>query len=165
MTKEEIISGLQFTIDMFLFDGNTGEILTEPRNDMDKTTIDACRGAIELLKRSENPTSSDLSSGTRKNSKKLEKNIGELDCISRQAINGYIDYILSHGMGKKKSFDYIKKFVANLPPATPQEPRKGEWQLTDDEMFVYCPFCRQTDYTRPIDASWKYCPECGARLD
>lgn len=46
-----------------------------------------------------------------------------------------------------------------------QEPRKGEWQLTDDEMFVYCPFCYQTDYTRPIDASWKYCPECGARLD
>lgn len=50
MTKEEIISGLQFTIDMFLFDPNTGETYTEPRNDMDKTTIDACKGAIELLK-------------------------------------------------------------------------------------------------------------------
>ena len=50
MTREEIISGLQFTIDMFLFDPNTGETFTEPRNDMDKTTIDACKGAIELLK-------------------------------------------------------------------------------------------------------------------
>lgn len=50
MTREEIISGLQFTIDMFLFDPDTGETYTEPRNDMDKTTIDACRGAIELLK-------------------------------------------------------------------------------------------------------------------
>lgn len=49
MTKEEIISGLKFTIDMFLFDPTTGEVYTEPRNDMDKTTIDACRGAIELL--------------------------------------------------------------------------------------------------------------------
>ena len=49
MTREEIISGLEFTIDMFLFDPSTCETFTEPRNDMDKTTIDACRGAIELL--------------------------------------------------------------------------------------------------------------------
>ena len=49
MTKEEIIGGLQFTVDMFLLDPNTGETYTEPRNDMDKTTIDACKGAIELL--------------------------------------------------------------------------------------------------------------------
>ena len=49
MTKEEIISGLEFTVAMFLFDPSTGETITEPRNDMDKTTIDACRGAIELL--------------------------------------------------------------------------------------------------------------------
>ena len=34
---------------MFLFDPSTGETYTEPRNDMDKTTIDACKGAIELL--------------------------------------------------------------------------------------------------------------------
>jgi hypothetical protein len=34
---------------MFLFDPTTGETYKEPRNDMDKTTIDACNGAIELL--------------------------------------------------------------------------------------------------------------------
>ena len=49
MTREEIISGLKFTIEMFLFDPSTGETYTEPRNDMDKTTIDACKGVIELL--------------------------------------------------------------------------------------------------------------------
>jgi len=49
MTREEIIDGLKFTIEMFLLDPITGETITEPRNDMDKTTIDACRGAIELL--------------------------------------------------------------------------------------------------------------------
>lgn len=49
MTLKEIIDGLKFTIDMFLFDPTTGETFTEPRNDMDKTTIDACKGAIELL--------------------------------------------------------------------------------------------------------------------
>lgn len=50
MTREEIIDGLKFTVEMFLLDPNTGETFTEPRNDMDKKTIDACRGAIELLK-------------------------------------------------------------------------------------------------------------------
>ena len=49
MTLKEIIDGLKFTIDMFLFDPTTGETYKEPRNDMDKTTIDACKGAIELL--------------------------------------------------------------------------------------------------------------------
>lgn len=49
MTIKEIIDGLKFTVDMFLFDPSTGETFTEPRNDMDKTTIDACKGAIELL--------------------------------------------------------------------------------------------------------------------
>lgn len=49
MTRKEIIGGLKFTVDMFLFDPSTGETFTEPRNDMDKTTIDACKGAIELL--------------------------------------------------------------------------------------------------------------------
>jgi 5,10-methenyltetrahydromethanopterin hydrogenase len=51
------------------------------------------------------------------------KNDLGVDAVSRQAINEYIDFILTHGMGKKKSFDFIKKFVANLPPATPQEPK------------------------------------------
>ena len=49
MTTKEIVDGLKFTVEMFLFDPNTGETYTEPRNDMDKTTIDACKGAIELL--------------------------------------------------------------------------------------------------------------------
>lgn len=40
MTRKEIIDGLKFTVDMFLFNPSTGETYTEPRNDMDKTTID-----------------------------------------------------------------------------------------------------------------------------
>ena len=63
------------------------------------------------------------------------KNDLAVDAVSRQAINGYIDYILSHGMGKKKSFDFIKKFVANLPSVTPQEPKTG-----------YCKDCKYFEY-------------------
>ena len=54
MTRQEIIDGLKFTVAMFMLDPDTGETLTEPRNDLDKTTIDACRGAIELLEQAEN---------------------------------------------------------------------------------------------------------------
>lgn len=49
MTIKEIIDGLKFTVEMFLLDTITGESFTEPRNDLDKITIDACKGAIELL--------------------------------------------------------------------------------------------------------------------
>ena len=97
MTREEIISGLQFTIDMFLFDPNTGETFTEPRNDMDKTTIDACRGAIELLKqkpnKSEIPTGSDnLSSELEKNSQKLEKGTTKNDLAIREFEEIVVEY-------------------------------------------------------------------------
>lgn len=49
MTIAEIISGLKFTVEMFLFDPSTGEKLTEPRNNMDIITLDACKGAIKAL--------------------------------------------------------------------------------------------------------------------
>lgn len=49
MTRKEIIDGLKFTIDMFLFDPMSGETLTVPKSNMDKITIDACKGAIEVL--------------------------------------------------------------------------------------------------------------------
>jgi len=79
-----------------------------------------------------------------------------VDCISRQSIANYIGFIQNHGMGKEKSFDYIKKFVAKLPSATPIRP-KGHWIwcfgshkcsnceeytcFSDKELLRYCPNC------------------------
>ena len=60
-----------------------------------------------------------LSSETRKNSKKLEKDFGELDCISReQAIEGVWEIELA-GLDNKKVVDMLKA----LPSVTPQEPK------------------------------------------
>ena len=73
MTRKEIIDGLKFTVDMFLFDTSTGETFTEPRNDMDKITIDACRGAIELLEQ----TDGDLISRTDLLNKIWQKEYGK----------------------------------------------------------------------------------------
>ena len=94
MTVKEIIDGLKFTVDMFLFDPTTGETLTEPRNDMDKTTIDACKGAIELL----------------------EQQSCE-DVISRQAA---LDCLTATGL---KKYDYIlnaRNKIKSLPSVAPQ---------------------------------------------
>ena len=50
MTTKQIIDGLKFTIEMFLLDPMTNERKTkEQLNDMDRTTVDACKGAIKAL--------------------------------------------------------------------------------------------------------------------
>lgn len=48
--------------------------------------------------------------------------------------------------------------------ALEQEPKIGHWMLTDDDIFVYCSKCEDSYYQRPIDASWHYCPNCGAKM-
>lgn len=113
------------------------------------------------------------------------KNDLAVDAVSRQAINGYIDYILSHGMGKKKSFDFIKKFVAKLPSITPQEPRKGHWIETAEEYYkainekgggvnentdyftddIACSECLAKFSTIDNETErFKCCPHCGADM-
>lgn len=81
------------------------------------------------------------------------------DCISRQAVLTYIEFILTHGMGKKKSFEFIKKFVGKLPSVTPKQ-KMGRWindrcskcgkgiedliaspEWYRDEQPNFCPFC------------------------
>jgi ribosomal protein S27E len=88
------------------------------------------------------------------------KNDLGVDAISRQAINGYIDYILSHGMGKKKSFDFIKKFVANMPPATPIRP-KGHWIWCVGSHK--CSNCEEYTCFSHKELL-RYCPNCGADM-
>ena len=103
------------------------------------------------------------------------KNDLGVDAVSRQAINRYIDYILSHGMGKKKSFDFIKKFVANLTPVTPQEPKTGHWiesdsvlvmgnSETDNFMSIPAKECSVCHKPHIRAYGMNYCPNCGCRM-
>ena len=51
MKREEIISGLQMTMDLIQFDPGTGNVRpVYELNDLDKTTYLACKAAIEVLK-------------------------------------------------------------------------------------------------------------------
>ena len=42
------------------------------------------------------------------------------NAVSRQAVLDYIHRILNQGTGKKKSFEFIQKYVEKLPPVNPQ---------------------------------------------
>jgi len=111
MTREEIISGLKFTVDMFLFDTLTGETITEPRNDMDKITIDACRAAIELLE--QEPTMQDKQAESEKYQKAYD--------------DGYTD-----GYAQARfDYDVLDKIRAEI------EEQKECRCFDDDEMLVY----------------------------
>lgn len=53
MTREEIISGLKMTADLFLVDPITGYVKTrEELNDLDRISYDSCMGAISALSKS-----------------------------------------------------------------------------------------------------------------
>lgn len=147
MTITEIISGLKFTIEMILFDPSTGEKLTEPRNDMDKITLDACKGAI----------------------KALEQQSCE-DCISREAVDEYITNLLSGYLydEERTRLEDLTAYIWELPPVTPQQ-KIGHWILLDEclNSGYYCSECHK----KVIKEGWsktvkkvKYCPNCGARM-
>lgn len=68
-----------------------------------------------------------------------------------------------------KNFPKCDHFQADslmekLIEALEQEQKIGHWILTDDDIFVYCSECEDSYYKRPIDASWHYCPNCGAKM-
>lgn len=50
MTIDEIIEGLKFTVDMFMFNPMTGEDLTKPDlNPDNRRSVEACQGAIAAI--------------------------------------------------------------------------------------------------------------------
>ena len=179
MTLKEIVDGLQFTLDMFLFDPTTGETYPEPRNDMDKITIDACKGAIELLEQQpceeynykalweQVKWERDVAT---EQLEQLGYSLGEKirtseDCISRQAM---IDAIYKKHIGGK---DAIKNApindlyacglegavdaVEDMPSVQLQQGH-GEWI---DNNCSICGYGVKEWNNTP------YCPNCGAKME
>lgn len=174
MTREEIIQGLQFTIDMFLSDPLTGEPITKPRNDIDKTTIDACKGAIEELQDNSYELWKESYEVEHERNMRLEEKIKALeqepceDAISRQAV---LDAIAANCIWENEynlTSSRIKKAVEGLSPVTPQ-PKTGQWVLLDEcsNSGYYCSECHK----KLVKEGWsdtvkkiKYCPNCGSLM-
>ena len=60
-------------------------------------------------------------------------------------------------------YDDVLTCIRNMPSVSPQQ-KVGRWVVTDDDL-VYCSECEDSYYPRPIDASWYYCPHCGAKME
>lgn len=110
----------------------------------------------------ETTTKNDLSSELDKNSKKLEKNFGELDCISRAKVLKLMqDNWHTHNgdWAMQESMDDIRA----LPSVTPIRP-KGHW------IDGYCSECGCDVPAYIVDWKWqkdmdaKFCPNCGAKM-
>lgn len=133
MTIKKIINGLEFTKEMFLFDPSTGEEKTkEQLNDLDRTTVDACEGAIELLKQYTN-TGGLIS---------RDKVIEAIDGISSEVDEGY-------------GFQYEKwrKYFCELPGV--QESNLINVYGLEEE--IRCTMCKNPNRTdRGCDGGCEY---------
>lgn len=101
-----------------------------------------------------------------KNQRVIVTNRGE-DLISRQAVLDYIHRIFNQGTGKKKSFEFIQKYVEKLPPINPT--KTGHWIMLDEcaNSGYYCSECHK----KVVKEGWsdtikkiKYCPNCGKKM-
>ncbi len=133
MTREKIISGLKFTVEMFLFNPSTGEYHTEPQNDMDRITIDACKGAIELLEQEhcEDAISRQAAIDA------VRKNTFRLTFAEERSGEGHVAW-----SAKAVYSDVIEGALLELPSVTPQQ-KTGRWipvseRLPEAFKFVNC---------------------------
>lgn len=86
------------------------------------------------------------------------------DAISREAVQDLIATWLSDYLTDetREVLETIDCKIGDMPSVYPKQ-KTGHWILTDDD-FVYCSECGDSYYPRPIDASWYYCPHCGAKM-
>ena len=87
------------------------------------------------------------------------------DCISRQAVLTYIEFILTHGMGKKKSFEFIKKYVERQPSVTPKQ-KMGHWIWQTEDIYR-CSECGEDVHVKEVMhvPQYEFCPNRGAKME
>ena len=119
-----------------------------------------------------------LTSELEKNSKKLAKDFGELDCISRAQTQTEIEMNASRytiakergGMGQVEWSDQLIKvsdavdIIRNLPSVTPQEPKTGHWikgYTFPDGAYWKCDKCNELI---KVKIPMHYCNNCGAKM-
>lgn len=136
------------------------------------------------------PSVTPLSSGLEKNSKKLEKDFGESDCISRadvnQVIEDYMDeqYHVLSDRTRERAFGAkaVMARINELDPVTPIRPKGhwigqkkigfGEWKecivsLKDGFVTDSCSCSECGDWLTGSDeyqCSGNFCPNCGADM-
>ena len=117
MDRDTIIDGLRMTMDLCVFDPSTGEEI-EPHllNDISRATYDACKGALEILKRLDTDS----------------------DTISRQAAIEALYHVDEYN---GRSVEAIRK----LPPAQPEPLTDKEQRIFLEAMERERKVCKEVD--------------------
>ena len=116
-----------------------------------------------------------VTSELEKNSKKLEKDFGESDCISKKAVLDAIDtkawefcdYLISKGRNDEQKpvshfADNLRECVReDLSSVTPQEPKTGHWIWCVGSHK--CSNCEEYTCFSHKELL-RYCPNCGAKM-
>lgn len=125
--------------------------------------------AIDII-RNLPPVTPQLSSELEKNSKKLEKDFGELDCISREQVLEQVDKWRDYEFIRVTNpLYYLKKRLNDLPSVTPI---KGHWinkYHSFESCSAECSSChkRSNGYMHDNGFSleckyYDFCPKCGS---
>ena len=95
------------------------------------------------------------------------------DLIDRQAVLRCIEQLNNCRAAKRKSLEYLRKCVENLPSAKPEplsERETGRW-VNDINGIWIKPMCNKCGYLTPYDRAiddyeyGNYCPQCGRRME
>lgn len=114
---------------------------------------------------------SQLSSGTRKNSEKFEKGTTKknlaVDCISRQALIDDLGFLYDENgcVQDNKSRRTMEVIMGQSPIQINQEPRKGHWIpiYQGDEIIDYrCSECEFGNTFGKGTIGMNFCPRCGS---
>jgi hypothetical protein len=114
MDKDKIIDGLRMTMDLFTFDPSTGEEKDpDDLNDLDRTTYDACKGALEILERLD--TDSDTIS------RKAAIEAVEFGITYAKAINKETGEVIALFEESNAELKEAVNRIKQLPPAQPEQ--------------------------------------------
>lgn len=139
MTREEIITGLKFTVVNCLLDPDKLETFTEPISFADKITIDACKGAIDLLEQEPKwiPVTEDVPpKGTYLNDRESELDMLEVFAVAKEAI-------------EQKTGHWITE------------------NMFDSDVAYRCSECNELFWLEcgtPKDNKYNFCHNCGAKM-
>jgi len=142
MKREEIISGLQMTMDLIQFDPGTGNVRpVYELNDLDKTTYLACKAAIEVLKAQPN----------------LQQSCNQLatDTIYRQDA---VD-VVKRLMGDYELSRTVQTGLHILPSAQPEQ------RYTEEELRVFAHGISLSLLSKRSAQHWRYDKDTATEIE
>ena len=85
--------------------------------------------------------------------------------IDAERILSYIERLLNIGTGKKKSLEYLKKFIEHHSTADVVEVVHGEWKVYGYSGYKQCSECKREYSLTTSVFIGNYCPNCGTKMD